>query len=198
MTARLILISHAPTQAQRHAAFPSDEPILEKQIANFSSANWIAPPADRVFSAPELRARQTTRLLRLTGETCDELRDCDYGTWRGRQMDRLQAEDPEGILAWLTRSGAAPHRGESIDNLMARVGRWMEAQKGATCTIAVTHPALIRAAVIYALQIPAQSFWRFDIPPLSLTDVRFRRGLWTVRSTGCPLRTWATEDEVDS
>jgi broad specificity phosphatase PhoE len=194
MTARLILIAHAPTEAQRQVAFPSDEPILETEIASLSEINWKAPRADRICFAPEIRTVQTCRLLGLKGEISEELRDCDYGAWRGRRMDQLQAEDPEGILAWLTKPDAASHGGESVEDLIGRAGRWMEAQKATGTTIAVTHPALIRAAIVYALGIPAQVFWRFDIPPLSLTDLRLNRNVWTVRSIGCPLKTRPTAD----
>ena len=52
-------------------------------------------------------------------------------------------------------------------------------------TIAVTHPAVIRAAIVHALQVPLPAFWRFDIAPLSLTDLRFNGGVWSVRCAGC-------------
>jgi broad specificity phosphatase PhoE len=43
-------------------------------------------------------------------------------------MDEVQAEEPEGIIAWLTDPSAAPHGGESIENLIDRVGLWMDEQ----------------------------------------------------------------------
>ena len=45
---------------------------------------------------------------------------------------------------------------------------------------AVTHPAVIRAAILIALEAPPKSFWRIDIAPASRTVLHFR-GRWTLR-----------------
>ena len=187
MTARIILIAHAATQAQRRAAFPRDEPIAEREVEKIAALHWSAPRAENVWSAPEQRAQQTSRLLGLAATVSDELRDCDYGRWRGRTMDEVQAEDPEGILAWLTDPSAAPHGGESIEKLIGRVGRWMDSQREIRQTIAVTHATVIRAALVYALRISAPTFWRFDVAPMTMTDLRISRDVWTLRCVGCAL-----------
>ncbi len=194
MTSRLILIAHAPTEALRRAAFPLNEPILDRKGSE--EVVWQAPRVERIYLAPEVRAQQTSHLLGLEGEIIEELLDCDYGTWRGRPMDEVQVDQPDGIQAWLTKPEAAPHGGESIEDLISRAGRWMESLNSVRSTIAITHPAVIRAAIIYALRIPAQTFWRFDIPPLSLTDLRFSRDVWTVRCAGCLLRV-SVEEAVE-
>jgi broad specificity phosphatase PhoE len=193
LAARLTLIAHAATEAQRRAAFPLDEPIAEPEIARIAALAWRAPRAKRAWSAPEQRAQQTAHALGLDAVRANELRDCDYGRWRGRTMDEVHAEEPEGILAWLSDPAAAPHGGESIQSLIGRAGKWLDeqceidAQHDAGHIVAVTHPAVIRAAIVHALRLPAPTFWRFDIPPLSLTDLRFSRGGWTLRCTGCSL-----------
>ena len=46
---------------------------------------------------------------------------------------------------------------------------------------AVTHPAVIRAAILVALDAPPKSFWRIDIEPLSRTVLHWRRAAWTIR-----------------
>lgn len=103
-------------------------------------------------------------------------------------MDEVQTEEQEGILAWLSDPSAAPHGGESLESLVGRVGNWMEGQRAVKHTIAVTHPAVIRAAVVYALQVPVHTFWRIDIAPLTVTDLRFNNSVWTLRYSGCHLR----------
>jgi broad specificity phosphatase PhoE len=50
--------------------------------------------------------------------------------------------------------------------------------------IAVTHPPLIRGAIVHALQAPPAAFFRIDVAPLSITDLRFNGKAWTLRSTG--------------
>jgi broad specificity phosphatase PhoE len=187
-TSRLTFISHAATEAQRRAAFPLDEPALEREIAKMTGLGWKVPASARVWSAPEQRTQQTSRILGLSVELADGLRDCDYGRWRGRKMDDVQTEDQPGILAWLGDPSAVPHGGESVESLVGRVGSWMDEQRAVKYTIAITHPAIIRAAVVHALQIPLHAFWRIDIAPLTVTDLRFNANVWTLRYSGCPLR----------
>ncbi|MHB1796159.1 MAG: histidine phosphatase family protein, partial [Acidobacteriaceae bacterium] len=62
-----------------------------------------------------------------------------------------------------------------------------EYPNGSAHTLAVTHPAVVRAAVVLTLQAPAQSLWRIDIPPVSVTDIRSNGQFWSLRSSGCPL-----------
>jgi broad specificity phosphatase PhoE len=187
MATRLTLISHATTEALRHAAFPLDEPLEEREIAKIATIGWDAPRAQRVLSGPERRTQQTAQALRLSAITAIELRDCDYGKWRGREFEDLKKNDPESIVAWLTDPLAAPHGGESIVNLIDRVGRWMDEQSDDGHTVAVTHPAVVRSAIVHALNAPAPSFWRIDIAPLSITDLRFNGRAWTLRSSACSL-----------
>ena len=188
MTARITLIAHASTETQRHAAFPLDEPVADRELEKVAAIGWTAPRAQRVLSAPELRTQQTARALGLSASNSVELCDCNYGVWRGRKMEEVQTNDPEGILAWLTDPGSSPHGGESVETLIARTGRWVKEQCDVAHTLAVTHPAVIRSAIVYTLQIPAQAFWRFDVAPLSLTDLRFNGRIWTLRCVGCSLR----------
>jgi broad specificity phosphatase PhoE len=91
------------------------------------------------------------------------------------------------MVAWLTDPAAAPHGGESIASLIKRTGSWLEEQRDVAHIIAVTHPAVIRGAIVHALQLPLMTFWRFDVAPLSLTDLRFNGRVWSVRCVGCPL-----------
>ncbi|WP_260736538.1 histidine phosphatase family protein [Tunturiibacter lichenicola] len=187
MTTRLTLISHAATPAQRRAAFPLDEPLEQQQISKIALLGWTAPKANKILSAPELRTQQTALALGLTASVAIELRDCDYGDWQGHELCSLQAQDPEGVAAWLADPAAAPHGGESIANLIDRVGCWLDQLKEDGHTIAITHPAVIRGAVVHVLNAPLHSFWRVDIAPLTLTDLRFNGRVWTLRSCASPL-----------
>lgn len=171
---RLVLVSHAVTPAQRRARFESDEPVAV-------AVSGTLPRADRIMVAPELRTRQTAVGLGLEGEVAPELADLDHGAWRGTTMDQHPESD---IVSWLTDTGFSPPGGESIDGLFERIGSWLNriaAEPGNVC--AVTHPAVVRAAVVLTLDAPRQSFWRVDIPPLTSTTVHHRSGRWTLRST---------------
>ena len=183
MTSRITFISHGVTSAVRRAAFPCDEELEETEIARIRSIRWHAPRAQQIVTAPEKRAQMTALGLHLSASVMDDLCDCDFGTWRDRDLSQVQEDDPIGLISWLTDPAAAPHGGESIERLVGRIERWLERQMDAGHTIAVTHPAIIRSAVILALGAPLSAFWRLDIAPLSLTDLRYNGSTWTVRST---------------
>jgi broad specificity phosphatase PhoE len=187
LASRLTLIAHAATEAQRRAAFPLDEPLEKRELEKVAALGWKAPRAHRVVSGLERRAQQTAEALGLSAENAVELRDCDYGAWRGLTLSEVELRQPEELFAWLTDPGAAPHGGESILQVITRVSAWLEEQRTSDHTIAVTHPAVIRSALIHTLQAPPSSFWRIDIAPLSLTDLRWNGRAWTVRCTGCAL-----------
>jgi broad specificity phosphatase PhoE len=192
--ARLTLISHAPTPAQRDARFPADEPLEESSVIKLSTLNWQPPRAQHILTAPELRTQQTAAALNLSATSDTELRDIDYSAWQGHTLNDLYIKDPEAVTQWLTNPGAAPHKGETIAHLIARVTNWLAKlvllvaeEKHTNHTVAITHPAVIRAAILHTLNAPPQSFWRIDIAPLTLTDLRHNGRTWTLRSTATPL-----------
>jgi broad specificity phosphatase PhoE len=187
LATRLTLISHAATDAQRRAAFPLDEPLEKQELAKVAALGWNVARAQRIVSAPERRTQQTAEALGLTAEVAVELRDCDYGAWRGYILSDVEHRQPEEVFAWLTDPGSSPHGGESILQLITRTSGWLEQQQAGDHTIAVTHPAVIRSAIIHTLQAPPSAFWRIDIAPLTLTDLRWNGRVWTMRSSGCAL-----------
>ena len=177
MAIRLTLVCSAPAAGVRPGTFPDDEPA---ELAGFApDLGTIA----RLLTAPELRARQTAGVI---GAATIEpgLRECDYGIWRGRDLGEIGAADPVGAAAWIADPAAAPHGGEAIAALLERVGVWLDRFDAAGHTVAVTHPAVIRAAIAHVLAAPAAAFWRIDIQPLSVTDLRRHAGRWTLRSVG--------------
>jgi broad specificity phosphatase PhoE len=182
---RITFISHAPTAALVRAAFPVDEPIEPREVEKLGLMDWIPPRARQIYAGPEQRTRQTANALGLNPILSAELRDLDYSSWRGRSLDDIQASDLESVRRWLTDIESAPHGGESVATLLTRVDCWLAGQQYSGHTVAVTHPAVIRAAIILALRAPAQSFWRVDIPPASITDLRWTRSSWSVRCSGC-------------
>ena len=187
LPSRITLISHAATLASRHRSFPLDEPVTEGELEKVAAIRWAGPRAQQVCCGPERRTWQTATALGLRPTETVEIGECNYGMWGGKQIDEIQASNPAGLAAWLTDVQATPHGGESIAQLVARVGAWLEKQANAGHTVAVTHPAVIRGAILCCLQAPLTSFWRLDIAPLSVTDLRFNGRSWTARSSGCPL-----------
>jgi broad specificity phosphatase PhoE len=188
MTARLVFICHASTDAVRRSAFPADEPLdgIGKRGA-FGLAGSV-PHGDRIWSSPELRARQTAQLLGLNAAVEPALRDCDYGGWSGQSFDDVSAREPDAVAIWLRDPAAAPHGGESLLAFMQRVATWLGGELiQHRQSIVITHAAVIRAAIVHAIAATPQSFWRIDVAPLSCTRLSGNEGRWNLVSTGCSM-----------
>ncbi len=186
MTVRLSLVCHAATAAMRSASFPADEP-LDAHGRGALATTQVAVRADpgRCWTSPASRAAETAEALGFQAIVDPMLRDCDYGRWTGLSLDDVQAVDPEGVAAWLSDMDSAPHGGEPLAVLMARVADWLDTQivmPGRT--VAVTHPAVIRAGILHAIGAGRRSFWRIDVAPLSVTVLSGVGGHWTLTSTG--------------
>jgi len=186
MTARLILVCHASTEAVRKSAFPADELLDARGRADAAALAGSLPRADQSWTSPELRTRQTAEALSLTASPLSALRDCDYGRWSGRAFSEVHKQEPDAIATWLRDLAAAPHGGESIFDLMERVAKWLGGEFAHhRQTIVVTHPSIIRAAIVHAIDAKPQSFWRIDIAPLSCSRLSGSDGRWNLVSAGC-------------
>jgi broad specificity phosphatase PhoE len=184
--ARISLLAHAPTAATAAAAFPADEPLDARGRAWAGAGRGAVPRADRVWCAPERACVETCTLLGLAAEPDPGLAGWDAGRWAGRTLDDVAAEQPAEVAAWLADPAAAPHGGESLAALVDRVGRWLAGVPGGH-TLAVCGPAVVRAVVVAVLGSPATAFWRLDVAPMTVTDLRGGPDRWTVRSTGAGL-----------
>jgi broad specificity phosphatase PhoE len=176
---RLTLVSHAMTDAMAAGRFPTDEPLNAQGHRQVDACVELGP-TDATYCAPEKRTRQTAELLGLPARVEPLLADLDCGRWRG---DVLGGVRPADLAIWLTDPTRAPHGGESVVDLVARVRRWMDTlSRRRGRLVAVTHPAVVRAAILVALDAPPKSFWRIDIAPVSRTVLHFRGHAWTLRS----------------
>ncbi len=184
---RLTLICHASTAATRANRFPADEPLdprALRRLARFPPLRHGA--AARRRTSPALRAVQTAAALRLDAAVDPLLRDIDHGRWAGLALSDVASLDPEGFGAWLGDPASAPHGGESVGALLGRVASWLDGQNGPGPVVAVTHAAVIRAAVVHAVGGPPRAFWRVDAGPLSVAVLSGEPGRWTVQSLGRP------------
>jgi broad specificity phosphatase PhoE len=138
---------------------------------------------DVAWTSPALRARQTAEALGLDAAVDPVLRDIDLGRWTGHGFDAVLADEPEAMAAWTSDPDAAPHGGESVTALVERVRPWLDALRHDDRRIvAVTHAAVIRAAVLLAIEAGPRSFWRLDVAPLSRVVLSGTPSRWTLRS----------------
>ncbi|MEU9403993.1 histidine phosphatase family protein [Streptomyces sp. SID4985] len=145
------------------------------------------------LAAAELRYCSPTPRSRATGDALGyaplvqlALRDCDMGRWRGLTLGEAMAREPQAVDAWLTDPRSSPHGGESLLAFISRVGGWLDTRPVDEYgrIVAVAEPAVIRAALVYALKAPPATYWNLDVRPLSATTVTGGSGRWNLRLDG--------------
>ncbi len=183
MTTRLDLIAHASTDAVRATRFALDEPIDARGAVDAGVA--MAPllgGRGRLLCGSERRCRETAGLGAVVHARLDEW---DLGAWAGRTWADVAAEDAAAAQAWMADPAFAGHGGESLLALLARVEGWLaevaQAPELSGRVVAVTSPAVVRAAVVSALSAPPTAFWRIDVAPLAGVSLGAYAGRWNLR-----------------
>jgi broad specificity phosphatase PhoE len=185
LASRISLICHATTRALRVATFGGDDCLDDIGKAKAQQLAGSLGRVDQCWSSPALRAKQTAAAFGLDAVADERLRDCDFGRWTGLRMPAVLLKEPRKLVSWIKDPGSAPHGGESIPDLLKRVSAWIsERGRDPGHTVAFTHPAVIRAAIVHVILADLPSFWRIDVLPLSRTDFRTNGRRWVLRSTG--------------
>lgn len=184
MPTRLVLLAHAATTATRRAAFPAADDLLEPGADRRAFVVGRRLPApDHLLCAPADAARQTALALpQAAGHQPRaemRLRDLQCGRWTGRSL----AEVGPDAARWLADPTFDDHGGESIAALCTRVRDWLDEGIAAPgLTLAVTHAAVVRAALVAVLGTPPGAFFRIDVAPLSALALSSDGRRWTMRA----------------
>lgn len=185
MTARLDLLAHGASAATRAARFPDDEGLEPSAVGALEKLKGRLCPYANVLTAPARAARETAVALGLDAEVEMALRDCDYGRWRGLTSKDVAEGEPDVFAAWLGDPAAAPHGGELIAALIERTRAWLtQSLAPESVTLAVTHAAVVRAAIVNALGASSSSFALIDVAPLSLARLSGHAGRWNLVALG--------------
>lgn len=181
MTA-LTLISHALTPALRGLVLGG---AAQPDPASLAKARELELAADETYSGPEPAAVQTAEALGLVPTVAQALRDREYGEWSGRELEELLAASPDAVAAWLERPHTAPPGGETENDVITRVADWLGDLTAATdsghrTVAAVVHPAVVRAAILYVLDAPAESLRHVDVRPLSVVHLSAHNNSWSL------------------
>jgi len=129
----------------------------------------------RIVASPQRRACETAALcaraagmLTLVDPRLDEV---DFGAWTGRSFAEL-APDARW-RAWNDRRASArTPGGETMARLTARVLDALEDHADTPApgpVVLVSHAEIIRAAILEALRIPGDDWWRIRLDPGSMT-----------------------------
>ena len=185
MLVRLTMICCGLTATSRRGFFPADEPLEDRALAGIPALAEKLDTATRIWTSPALRARQTADALGLQAADVPALKDQEFGAWAGRAFEDAQRTQPEAASAWLVDPGTTPPDGENFKSVAARIGALFDEQKAEPGhTIAVTHPAVIRAAILHVLKAPLTGFRFIDVEPRSLADFRSDGIRWQLRASG--------------
>jgi broad specificity phosphatase PhoE len=169
---RLVLVRSAATAATRRAAFPGDEPLDRGGIRTAEGLAGMLGRVDTARSSPARRATMTAAAAGLTATVDPDLAGLELRTWAGLTLAEVAARDPDGLRAWLDDP-------DPDGMLRSRVRRFLvRAHELSGTTVAVTHAAWVRTAVLVALDAPPAAFWRVDVAPASLTVLHRRDHGW--------------------
>ncbi|MEU1464437.1 histidine phosphatase family protein [Streptomyces sp. NPDC005727] len=184
---RLTFLCAPDTDAAVDPSF-GDAPLSDRSVCEASVMGAGLPSHDMVVRAPSIRCSQAADAFGLAAASEPALRDLDVGRWCGRTVGDIAASDPDGFTAWLTDPDAAPHEGESVRQLCSRIATWLSGVASDTGhALAITEAAVVRAALIHALAVPARNFWHVHVPPLSAVSLRWRDGCWDVQLGHAPV-----------
>ncbi|MFI7693005.1 histidine phosphatase family protein [Nonomuraea sp. NPDC049655] len=174
----MLFVRHATTPGMRAGCFPADE---DADAASLTRAAAPGPvEAAAAWAAPCRAARQTAAAMGLAAREVPALAEADCGRWRGLPYGRVALAEPDALASWLADPHAAPHGGESLSALAARVAGWLDSVRDVPRAVVVCDAGVIRAALGHALGLDPLRAARFDLAPLSTTELTVARDGWRV------------------
>jgi broad specificity phosphatase PhoE len=183
--ARLTMLCRGATLSNRTGGFNSDETVLPMEVTKAQRIARLKSRYDAVITAPERSAIETAAVFQADVSIESRVGDLSYGEWKSRTLQEIADADPQALQSWLQDPEAAPHGGESLAQLFGRVSDWMDELRDAGGhTLVVTHAPVIRAAILAVLGAPLDAFWRIDVEPLAVADIRSDGRRWALRSLG--------------
>ncbi|MCZ7461361.1 histidine phosphatase family protein [Streptomyces sp. WMMC940] len=186
MSVRVTLVTAARCASRLAERFDDDRPLDE---AGWYEVQLAAPAlvplggAELRYCSPTARSRATADALGYATLAQPALSDCDMGRWRGRTLAEVAAVEPDSVDEWLADPRSAPHGGEPLLGFITRIGGWLDTRPAddGSSVLAVAEPAVVRAALVYALKAPPPTYWNVDVRPLSTVVLTGRPGRWNLR-----------------
>lgn len=131
-----------------------------------------------IYSSPLQRTRETADIvaarLAVPSHALDDVIELDFGEWTGMTFDAVR-NDPRW-QAWREARGiAGVPGGETMRQVQHRVVNALvgvEARHRGETVLVVSHGDVIRAALLFALGMPLDFYWRLEIGIASLSTIR--------------------------
>ncbi len=146
---------------------PPDPTVARRLVSQLpQGAVWL--------TSPLVRARQTVQALEpaANATSVEDLVDQDLGSWAGRRQAEVHKANPQ--VDWGHPGSIVPEGGEGFDAVVSRVAELIERltrHYPDRPLVVVSHLAVIRAAMVLALDLPNEGGFQFDLSPLSLTHL---------------------------
>ena len=182
---RLILVRHGATAHNVENRFSGANALplsdlgeqqakqLADRLATFSTISLVA-------SSPLPRARRTADAiadrLGLPVVVVEGFTELNFGAWEGLTYHDVVREWPEEWVQWSTKPDVAPPEGESIAELIRRVGRARDeiiSRVPDGQAVVVTHVTPIKALLRVALDAPTSALFRFHLDPASVSIIDY-------------------------
>ena len=97
-----------------------------------------------------------------------KFQELHFGDWEGRSIERVWADEPEAVSAWIANPILSPPpKGEAADVFSARVIAGLRAVVEANTgdhILLISHGGVMRALLAHCLAMPLLELNRFDIP----------------------------------
>ncbi|MFE2636919.1 histidine phosphatase family protein [Streptomyces scopuliridis] len=189
MGVRVTLVAAARSSDLYDERFDDDRPLDRAgwyEMQRVAHALVPLSAADLRYCSPTLRSRTTGDALGYAPLAQPALRDCDMGRWRGFTLAEVMAREPAAVDAWVADPRSAPHGGETLLAFISRIGGWLDTRpaEDIAAIVAVAEPAVVRAALVYALKAPPRTYWYVDVQPLSTVTLTGTPGRWSLRLDG--------------
>lgn len=191
----ILLARHGHTKPTEEGLLYTDPdaPLTERGEEQAAAlAIWIKKQKPQVLlSSPSKRVLSTAEIigakLKSTPQIVEELNEWNVGTWDGKSYWDIKKDEPAAYARWSRDPiHIAPPNGESIAGLCQRIKdqiREIIANHEGKSIALITHAGVIRGVLTYALGIPAENFWRLNIPTGSVSKVDFSANFATVQFT---------------
>ncbi|HEY9148063.1 MAG TPA: alpha-ribazole phosphatase family protein [Gammaproteobacteria bacterium] len=161
-----------------------DDPLSEKGWAQMRAAVEARDEWQQIVSSDLSRcadfARELGGKLRIDVELDAGFREVGFGSWEGKSAKQLLEEDPQGTAAFWqdpinnTPSGAEPLR--EFQQRITRAWRALIERHAGKHILLVGHAGMMRILLLHALDMPLESFYRFDPRNASIVRIRLDSG----------------------
>jgi len=181
MPSEIWLVRHGETEWSRSGQHTSrtDLPLTpegERQAENLKRM-LVGHSFALVLSSPMKRAIETCRLVGLTPELSDDLREWDYGDYEGLTTNEIQKSAP----GWTIFTGAVPN-GETAEQVAARADRVISRALAAGGDVALFgHGHLLRVLASQWLGIEPSGARLLALSTASLSVLGYEREARVIR-----------------